>query len=49
MRKRYKIVLNIELTDPDTPYPAGGDYTHLTRIQENWAVRQGVPQSEPYQ
>jgi hypothetical protein len=33
MRKRYKIVLNLELDDPDESYPAGGDYTHLSRLQ----------------
>ncbi len=33
MRKRYKVILNVEITDPDTPYPAGGDYTHLTRLE----------------
>ncbi len=32
MRKRYKVVLNVEITDPDKPFPAGGDYTHLNRI-----------------
>jgi len=31
VKKRYKIVLNVEMTDPDGPYPAGGDYTHMTR------------------
>lgn len=33
MRKRYKIILNVEITDPDKPYPAGGSYTHLTFLQ----------------
>lgn len=33
MRKRYKIVLNLEIDDPDAPFPAGGDYTHLNRLQ----------------
>ena len=33
MRKRYKIVLNVEIADPDKPFPAGGDYTHLNRIE----------------
>jgi hypothetical protein len=33
MRKRYKIVLNLELDDPDSPFPAGGDYTHLSRLR----------------
>lgn len=32
MRKRYKIVLNVEIADPDKPFPAGGAYTHLNRI-----------------
>lgn len=32
MRKRYKIVLNVEIADPDKPFPAGGDYTHLNRL-----------------
>ncbi|HEY1353086.1 MAG TPA: hypothetical protein VGF67_26020 [Ktedonobacteraceae bacterium] len=32
MRKRYKVVLNVEVTDLDKPFPAGGDYTHLNRI-----------------
>lgn len=32
MRKRYKIVLDVEITDPDRPFPAGGDYTHLNLI-----------------
>ena len=33
MRRRYKVVLNVEITDPDKPHPAGGDYTHLTMLQ----------------
>lgn len=33
MKRRYKIVLNVEITDPDKPFPAGGDYTHLNRIE----------------
>ena len=33
MKKRYKIVLNVEITDPDEPFPAAGDYTHLSRIE----------------
>lgn len=33
MKKRYKIVLNVEIEDPDEPYPAGGDYMHLSRLQ----------------
>ena len=33
MRKRYKIVLNVEIDEPDRPHGAGGDYTHLTRLQ----------------
>ena len=32
MKKRYKIILNVEITDPDKPFPAGGTYTHLSRI-----------------
>jgi hypothetical protein len=32
MKKRYKVVLNVEIADPDKPFPAGGDYTHLSRI-----------------
>ncbi len=33
MKKRYKVVLNVEVADPDKPFPAGGDYTHLNRIE----------------
>ena len=33
MKKRYKVILNVEITDPDKPFPAGGDYTHLSRIE----------------
>ncbi len=33
MKKRYKIILNMEITDPDKPFPAGGDYTHMNRIE----------------
>lgn len=33
MKKRYKVVLNVEITDPEKPYPAGGSYTHLNRIE----------------
>jgi hypothetical protein len=33
MKRRYKIILNIEITDPEQPFPAGGDYTHLSRIE----------------
>jgi len=32
VKKRYKVVLNVEVIDPDKPFPAGGDYTHLSRI-----------------
>jgi hypothetical protein len=32
MKRRYKIVLNVEVEDPDKTFPAGGDYTHLDRI-----------------
>jgi hypothetical protein len=49
MRKRYKIVLNVEITDPDRPYPSGGDYTHLNMLEgviKNlaWAVRYLAPE-----
>lgn len=33
MRKRYKIVLNVEIDDPDDRYPAGGDYMHLNMLE----------------
>lgn len=33
MRKRYKVVLNLEIDDPDAHYPAGGSYTHDTMLQ----------------
>lgn len=33
MRKRYKIVLNVEIDDPEQPFPAGGNYTNLNRIE----------------
>jgi hypothetical protein len=33
MRKRYKIVLNLELDVPDDEFPAGGSYTHLNKLQ----------------
>lgn len=33
MRKRYKVVVNIEVDDPELPFPAGGDYTHRNRIE----------------
>ena len=44
MRKRYKIVLNVEIDEPDDPAPAGGDYTHLSRLQGilhglSWCIR----------
>lgn len=32
MKKRYKIVLNAVIANPDKPFPAGGAYTHLNRI-----------------
>ena len=32
MKKRYKVVLNVEIEDPEKPYPAGGDYTHKNRL-----------------
>lgn len=33
MKKRYKIVLNVEITDPEKPFPGGGDFNHSTRIE----------------
>lgn len=33
MKKRYKIVLNVEIEDPKKPYPSGGDYAHKDRIE----------------
>lgn len=44
MRKRYKIVLNVEIEDPDEPHGASGDYTGLSRLQGYlhtlaWAIR----------
>jgi hypothetical protein len=33
MRKRYKVVLNLEIDDPGEPHPAGGSYTHLNNLQ----------------
>lgn len=33
IRKRYKIVLNVEIDDPDKPHGGGGDYTNLNRLQ----------------
>lgn len=33
VRKHYKVVLNIEITDPEQPYPAGGDYAYLSLIK----------------
>lgn len=33
MKRRYKVVLNVELDDPGQPFPAGGDYTHRNRIE----------------
>ena len=32
MRKRYKVVLNVEIEDPEKPFPAGGDFMHKNRI-----------------
>jgi hypothetical protein len=32
MKRRYKVVLNVDVTDPEQPFPAGGSYTHLNRI-----------------
>lgn len=31
--KRYKIILNAEITNPNKPFPAGGDYAHLNRLE----------------
>ncbi len=33
MRKRFKIVLNLDIENPDDPFPAGGSYTHMTTLQ----------------
>jgi hypothetical protein len=33
MRKRFKIVLNLDIENPDDPFPAAGDYTNMTRFQ----------------
>ncbi len=33
MKRRYKVILNVEITDPGKPFPAGGGYTHLNRIE----------------
>ncbi len=33
MRKRFKIVLNLDIENPDDLFPAGGSYTHMTTLQ----------------
>lgn len=33
MKRRYKVIFNVEVDDPEKPFPAGGDYTHLNRIE----------------
>jgi len=33
VRKRYKIVLNLEIEDPDEPFPGGNDFKYLSRLQ----------------
>jgi Na+-transporting NADH:ubiquinone oxidoreductase subunit NqrA len=33
MRHRFKAIVNIEIEDPEAPFPAGCDYTHLSRIE----------------
>lgn len=33
MRKRFKVVLNVDITNPDTIHPAGGDYTRRTFLE----------------
>ena len=33
MKRRYKVVVNIDVDDPDESFPAGGDYMHMTRLQ----------------
>lgn len=30
--RTFKVVLNVEVKQPDTPYPAGGDYTQRKLI-----------------
>lgn len=51
MKKRYKVILNVDIVDPDKPFPAGGDFTHLNRLQgyllqitsySSWLARDGV-------
>lgn len=32
MKKRYKVVLNVEVPEPEQPFPGGGDYTYLNRL-----------------
>lgn len=33
MKYRYKIIINAEIEDPSKPYPAGGEYTGLNRLE----------------
>jgi hypothetical protein len=33
VRKRYKVIFNVEVDDPEQRFPAGGDYTHLNLIE----------------
>lgn len=33
MRKTFKFVFHAEIEEPEKPYPGGGDYTHLNRIE----------------
>ena len=33
MRKRYKVVMNMDVDDPELPFPAGGSYAHCNRIE----------------
>jgi len=33
LKRRYKVIFNVEVTDPEQPFPAGGSYTHENRIE----------------
>ncbi len=33
MRKRFKIVLNLDIENPDDPFPAGGYYKHMNKLE----------------
>jgi hypothetical protein len=33
VKKRYKIILNVDVNDPEKPFPAGGNYSNLNRIE----------------